>query len=83
MSPGKVNTKIDRKLRAVAVWYVLLAALEDVETQRRGFCFLVNPKTVSIRQVRSNRWIERTSCLLRSLLARGRATFDATTSISL
>eukprot|EP00752_Nemacystus_decipiens_P008826 g7877.t1 len=51
MNPGNMNTKIDKKLRAVAVWYVLLAALEDVETQRRGFCFLVNPKTVSIRQM--------------------------------
>lgn len=51
MSPGNMNTKLDRKLRARAVWYILLAALEDLETQRRGFCFLVNPKTLKIRQV--------------------------------
>ena len=57
MNPGKMNTKIDRKLRVMAVCYVLLAALEDIETQRRGFCILVNPKTVTIRQVTPCRWL--------------------------
>ena len=52
MNPGNMNKKLDRKLRALAVWYVMLAALEDVETQRRGFCFVVNPKTLKIGQVR-------------------------------
>lgn len=56
MNPGNINTKIDKKLRALAVWYVLLAALEDVETQRRGFCFIVNPKAVKLSQVKSHRW---------------------------
>lgn len=52
MNIGNMNKKIDKNERVVAVWYVLLAALEDVETQRRGFCFLVNPKTATIRQVK-------------------------------
>lgn len=33
------------------MWYILLAALEDVETQRRGFCFVVSLKTARISQV--------------------------------
>lgn len=75
MNPGSMNTKIDKKERAVAVWYVLLAALEDVETQKRGFCFLVNPKTLTIRQVKSNRWL--TGLMFAaSALTTDRAAFD-------
>lgn len=53
MTPAEMNKKLDRKRRVLAVWYVLLAAVEDVETQRRGFCCLVNTKTVKLSQVRS------------------------------
>lgn len=78
MNPGNMNTKIDKNERAVAVWYVLLAALEDVETQRRGFCFLVNPKTLTIRQVKSNRWL--TGLMFAaSALTTDRAALTATT----
>lgn len=55
--PGNMNTKVDRKKRVLAVWYVLLAALEDVETQRRGFCFVGFNKTFKYRQVKFNRWL--------------------------
>lgn len=51
VNTGKADKTLDRKVRVRAVWYVLLAALEDVETQRRGFCFLVTLKTARITQV--------------------------------
>ena len=54
MVPGNVNTKLDRKQRVLAMWYVLLAALENVETQRRGFCFVGSNKTFKYRQVEFN-----------------------------
>lgn len=51
VNTGNSDKSLDRKLRVRAVWYVLLAALEDVETQRRGFCFVVTLKTARITQV--------------------------------
>ena len=51
VNTGNSDKSLDRKLRVRAVWYVLLAALEDVETQRRGFCFVVTLKTAKIAQV--------------------------------
>lgn len=48
---GNANRSLDDKTRVLAVWYVLLAALEDVETQRRGVCFLISLKTVKLSQV--------------------------------
>eukprot|EP00752_Nemacystus_decipiens_P009047 g8078.t1 len=50
-TPAKMNKKLDRKQRVLAVWYVLLAAVQDVETQKRGFCCLVNGKAVKISQL--------------------------------
>ena len=52
VNTGNADKSLDRKVRVRAVWYVLLAALEDVETQRRGFCFVVTLKTAKITQVR-------------------------------
>lgn len=84
MNPGNMNTKLGRKLRAMAVWYVLLAGLEDVETQRRGFCFVVNPKTVKISQVKTQPACER-NLILPLSLERGTKqrdlSFDANTKI--
>lgn len=37
---GNGGKTLDRAERVRAVWYMLLAALEDVETQRRGICFI-------------------------------------------
>lgn len=51
VNTGQANKSLDRKLRVRAVWYILLAALEDVETQRKGFCFVVSLKTARISQV--------------------------------
>ncbi|CAM9142154.1 unnamed protein product [Scytosiphon promiscuus] len=51
VNTGQANKSLDRKLRVRAVWYILLAALEDVETQRRGFCFVVSLKTARISQL--------------------------------
>lgn len=63
-NPTNMNKKLDRKRRVLAMWYVLLAAVEDVETQRRGFCCLVNTKTVKISQVKSNGWLKHNSHVL-------------------
>ncbi|CAN0154830.1 unnamed protein product [Ascophyllum nodosum] len=49
--PGNVDKTIDRKLRVRAAWYVLLAALEDVETQRRGLCFVGLGNTARLSNV--------------------------------
>lgn len=51
MNTGQADKSLDRTRRVLAVWYVLLAALEEVETQRRGFCFIVTLKTAKITQV--------------------------------
>ncbi|CAM9113553.1 unnamed protein product [Ectocarpus sp. 6 AP-2014] len=51
VNTGQADKTLDRKMRVRAVWYVLLAALEDVETQRKGFCFVVTLKTARISQV--------------------------------
>ncbi|CAM9709265.1 unnamed protein product [Pylaiella littoralis] len=51
VNTGKADKSLDRKVRVLAIWYILLAALEDVETQRRGFCFVVNLKESKISQV--------------------------------
>ena len=51
MNAANATRSLDDKLRVLAVWYVLLAALEDVETQRRGVCFLTSLKTVKLSQV--------------------------------
>lgn len=51
VNTGQADKSLDRTVRVLAVWYILLAALEDVETQRRGFCFIVNLKTSRISQV--------------------------------
>eukprot|EP00752_Nemacystus_decipiens_P008831 g7882.t1 len=51
VNTGQADKSLDRTVRVLAVWYVLLAALEDVETQRKGFCFVVNLKTSRISQV--------------------------------
>ncbi|CAN0071101.1 unnamed protein product, partial [Ectocarpus fasciculatus] len=50
VNTGQADKSLDRKVRVRAVWYVLLAALEDVETQRKGFCFVVTLKTARISQ---------------------------------
>lgn len=48
---AKSDVSVDRAQRIKAVWYVMLSALEDVETQRRGFCFVVNFKNAQLSQV--------------------------------
>ncbi|CAN0243844.1 unnamed protein product [Ectocarpus fasciculatus] len=45
-----MDKTLERRLRLLSVWYVLLAALEDVETQRRGFCFVGYQKAVKRSQ---------------------------------
>ncbi|CAM9709333.1 unnamed protein product [Pylaiella littoralis] len=45
------DNKLDRKIRILAVWYVLLAGLEDVETPRRGFCFVAAINSFEFGQV--------------------------------
>lgn len=52
VTPGNMDKSVDRKIRVLGVWYVLLAGLEDVETQRRGFCFVVATNTFKFGQVR-------------------------------
>lgn len=51
-----MDKKVDRKIRILAVWYVLLAGLENVETQRRGFCFVAATKTFKFGQVQHSLW---------------------------
>ena len=51
VNAANATRSLDDKLRVLAVWYVLLAALDDVETQRRGVCFLTSLKTVKLSQV--------------------------------
>lgn len=45
------DKSLDLRERVRAVWYVMLAALEDVETQRKGVCMLASLKTARITQV--------------------------------
>ncbi|CAM9142469.1 unnamed protein product [Scytosiphon promiscuus] len=52
MHAGRADKKVPSKLRILAIWYVVLAALEDVESQRRGLCFLQSHKTFKLTQVR-------------------------------
>lgn len=51
VNPGNTDMSLDRKQRVRAMWYVILAGLEDVETQRRGCCFVVSQKTSKFSQV--------------------------------
>lgn len=64
---GQADKSLDRTLRVLAVWYVLLAALEDVETQRKGFCFIVNLKASRISQVCS--WVRWKRCKVSALFS--------------
>ncbi|CAM9758928.1 unnamed protein product [Choristocarpus tenellus] len=48
---GARDQRYDVKENVRAVWYVMLAALEDVETQRRGVCIISSMKTVKPAQV--------------------------------
>lgn len=50
---SKSDTSVDRTERVIALWYVMLTALQDVETQRRGVCFIVSFKNAKLSQVRS------------------------------
>lgn len=51
VNTGNADKSVDKKKRVLAVWYVLLAALEDVETQRKGLCFVITLKTAKLKQV--------------------------------
>lgn len=51
VNAANVDKKVDRVSRIRAVWYVMLAALEDVETQRRGICLVVTFKNAKLSQV--------------------------------
>ncbi|CAM9094834.1 unnamed protein product, partial [Hapterophycus canaliculatus] len=50
LNAGNFDKKVPRNIRVLAMWYVVLAALEDVETQRRGLCFVASHKTLTLRQ---------------------------------
>lgn len=51
---GNKDKSLCKHERIRAVWYVLLAALEDVETQRRGVCFVVSLKKAKLSRVISH-----------------------------
>lgn len=51
VNAANVDKKVDRVSRIRAVWYVMLAALEDVETQRRGVCLVVTFRNAKLSQV--------------------------------
>lgn len=52
VTPSNMDKSVDRKIRVLGVWYVLLAGLGDTETQRRGFCFVVATNAFKFGQVR-------------------------------
>ncbi|CAM9142231.1 unnamed protein product [Scytosiphon promiscuus] len=50
LNAGNFDKKVPRKSRVLAMWYIVLTALEDVETQRRGVCFVGSHKTLKLKQ---------------------------------
>lgn len=72
--PGNEDNKLDRKIRILAVWYVLLAGLEDVETPRRGFCFVAAINSFEFGQVQHSVW-RRNRCAFQLFPTMGPAEF--------
>lgn len=49
---ANADLSVDRIERIKAMWYVMLTAVQDIETQRRGFCFIVTFKNAKLSQAR-------------------------------
>lgn len=51
VDPGNKDKSLSKAERVRAFWYVMLVALEDEETQRRGVCILVSLKRAKLSLV--------------------------------